>query len=380
MIEIAEIPYWLTLAHLPKWGTERINRLLVQIVHEAQLSLAAFFNLPPQTWRTQFQLAAEDIWTLEQAKKEVPNNAFLAEDLITQGFTLIPLHAPAYSKTLKQNLKVKAAPTLLYLKGNPALLNAPSVAVVGSRQATEISLQFTDHVVKKVVQQNQIVVSGFAKGVDQQALVSALKYHGRSIIVLPQGILTFGAGINKYYRAIVNGELLVLSIFPPKAGWSAGLAMARNPIIYALAQEIYVAQSSDSGGTWQGAINALKKERGIYVRQPQPGEANANAQLIQRGGIPVDLQGERVTLPTEITSPVSAATVPEPTDLENIIFQMLREKPLSARQILAQTDLAQHGWTTTKLSNFLKKLDHVQVTRQKRQLIFSLKTSQLKLF
>ncbi len=380
MIEIEEIPYWLTLAHLPKWGTEKINRLLIQIVQEAQLSLAAFFNLPPQTWRTQFQLTVEDIWTLEQAKKEVPNNAFLAEDLIAQGFTLIPVHAADYSNTLKENLQVKAAPTLLYLKGNQALLNAPSVAVVGSRQADEISLQFTDNVVHKVARKNQVVVSGFAKGVDQQALVSALKYHGRSIIVLPQGIMTFGAGINKYYRAIVNGEILVLSIFPPKAGWSAGLAMARNPIIYALAQEIYVAQSSDSGGTWQGAINALKKERRIYVRQPQPGEANANAQLIQRGGIPVDLQGERVVLPAKITPPASVATAPEPTGLENLIFQKLREKPLSARQILAQTDLAQHGWTTAKLSNYLKKLDQIQITRQNKQLVFSLKTSQLKLF
>jgi hypothetical protein len=63
-----------------------------------------------------------------------------------------------------------------------------------------------------------------------------------------------------------------------------------------------------------------------------------------------------------------------------LILQKLREKPLSARQILAQTDLAQHGWTTAKLSNFLKKLDQVQVVRQKRQLVFSVKTTQLKLF
>ncbi len=53
---------------------------------------------------------------------------------------------------------------------------------------------------------------------------------------------------------------MVLSTFPPKAGWSSGLAMARNPIIYGLANEIYVAESSDKGGTWSGVIDGLKKD------------------------------------------------------------------------------------------------------------------------
>jgi predicted Rossmann fold nucleotide-binding protein DprA/Smf involved in DNA uptake len=38
---------------------------------------------------------------------------------------------------------------------------------------------------------------------------------------------------------------LVLSTFHPKAVWSVGLAMARNPIIYGLADEIFVAESRE---------------------------------------------------------------------------------------------------------------------------------------
>ena len=126
------------------------------------------------------------------------------------------------------------------------------------------------------------VVSGFAKGVDKQALDSAIKYKGQSIIVLPQGILTFTSGFKTYYKQIVDGDVLVLSTFFPKAPWQKELAMARNPIIYGLADEIYVAESSEKGGTWSGVVDGLHKKRKIYVRKPGSNEKNANNLLIQK--------------------------------------------------------------------------------------------------
>ncbi|MBF0302199.1 MAG: hypothetical protein HQK73_04100 [Desulfamplus sp.] len=67
--------------------------------------------------------------------------------------------------------------------------------------------------------------------------------------------------------------------------------MARNPIIYGLAKDIFVAQSSEKGGTWSGVINGLKKGRVIYVRMPEDSEINANRLLIEKGAAPVDLAG-----------------------------------------------------------------------------------------
>ena len=145
-----------------------------------------------------------------------------------------------------------------------------SIAIVGSRNASDVSLQFTDNIAKLASKEYKVVVSGFAKGVDKQALDSAINYKGQSIIVLPQGIMTFGSGFKTYYKQIVDGDVLVLSIFFPKAPWKAELAMARNPIIYGLADEIYVAESSEKGGTWSGVIDGLRKKRKIYVRKPEP--------------------------------------------------------------------------------------------------------------
>ena len=94
--------------------------------------------------------------------------------------------------------------------------------------------------------------------------------------------MTFSSGFKNYYKQIVDGDVLVLSTFFPKVPWKAELAMARNPIIYGLANEIYVAESAEKGGTWSGVVDGLRKGRKIFVRKPEPSEKNANNLLIQK--------------------------------------------------------------------------------------------------
>ena len=90
-----------------------------------------------------------------------------------EGYELIPITSPDYSKILKENLKAAHAPTLLYIKGNKQILKENSIAIVGSRNATEKSLLFADNIAKLASQEYKIIVSGFAKGVDKQALDSS---------------------------------------------------------------------------------------------------------------------------------------------------------------------------------------------------------------
>ncbi len=286
-----EAAHWIALAHLPRWGFYKINTLIIRFHHELKISVEDFFSMPEKDWLVQFGLTDQETGNLLQAKTDLANLAFLAETMQYEGYELIPITSPNYPKTLKENLKAAHAPPLLYIKGDSRILAGNTVAIVGSRDASEKSLKFTDHIAKQVCRENKVVVSGFAKGVDKQALDSALVVKGRSIIVLPQGIMTFSAGYKQYYKQIVEGEVLVLSTFFPKAPWRAELAMARNPIIYGLAEEIFVAESSDKGGTWSGVIDGLRKNRQIFVRWPDPSETNANQLLIRKGAIPVDFEG-----------------------------------------------------------------------------------------
>ena len=287
-----EYAYWIALAHLPKMRTARKNELIVRLFEEKQ-TIIDFFHCKKSDWQNLFSLNEKEIELLNDAKNELANYSFLVEDLLEQGYDIIPITSPDYSPVIKDNLKRTYSPPLIYSKGNKQILKENSIAIVGSRNAEDISLEFTDNVAKNASKDYKVVVSGFAKGVDKQALDSAIKYKGQSIIVLPQGITTFKSGYKKYYKQIVGGDVLVLSTFYPKAPWSVQLAMARNPIIYGLAKEIYVAESSEKGGTWSGVVDGLRKGRSIFVRTPMSSEKNANNILIQKGAIPVDIQGHK---------------------------------------------------------------------------------------
>lgn len=289
--DMKEAAYWIALAHLPRWGYQKINSLIVKFHHEKKITIDQFFNLTAESWRAEYGLDEKQILDLQKAKEEIPANAFLAESYFNQGYELIPITSPLYSKTLKENLKLNYTPAVLYIKGNKKILQEASVAIVGSRDASERALTFTDNIAKLASKEFKVVVSGFAKGVDKQALDSAILHKGQSIIVLPQGIMTFAAGFKTYYKQIVDGDVLVVSTFFPKAPWRAELAMARNTIIYGMAKEIYVAESSDKGGTWSGVVDGLRKGRVIYVRQPESDEKNANHLLIEKGAIPVSFDG-----------------------------------------------------------------------------------------
>lgn len=374
MNEYIDKTYWIAIAHLPKWHTERTNRLIIQVVHEKKMSWADFFELDKTGWRELFAFNEKELADLEYAKSDMPRLAFIAEQLQNEGFQIIPINSPDYPVMLKENLKIKSSPPVLYIKGRKGLLQEDAVAIVGSRKAGNKALEFTDHVAKKSVKEFKVVVSGFAKGVDKQALDSTIEVNGKSIIVLPQGILTFQSGFKKYYEPIVNGDVLVLSTFFPKAGWDVGLAMARNAYIYGLANEIYVAESDSKGGTWEGAMDGLKRQRKIYVRIPEPKEKNANLKLVELGALPVNMDGEivdsKVLSSKELFEIGTKNEVNEPPatyedgkrNIEKDILELLNKGTYTSKEILLALKL---DWDSRKLTSFLKKNPNVKAVAGK---------------
>ena len=372
VINYEEAPYWISLAHLPRWGYLKINNLVIKFFHEHKISIEDFFNLGEIEWTNTYQLNEKQVADLKQAKSEIPGNAFLSESFFSQGYELIPITSAEYPKTLKSNLKA-GAPTLVYIKGNKKILDENSIAIVGSREASENALKFTDNIAKGASKQFKVVVSGFAKGVDKQALDSAIKYKGQSIIVLPQGIMTFESGFKTYYKQIIDGDVLVLSTFTPKAPWKAELAMARNPIIYGLANEIYVAESSEKGGTWAGVVDGLRKGRRIFVRKPDTDEKNANDVLIQKGAVAVDHEGNEILNAYSITDETEESTVHDSESdglSESKIKSALNGKPLSANDLLDRLHLE---WTIKRLESYLKKLDYVEEVKLNKKKFYKLK-------
>ena len=357
-----ELTYWVALMHTPKIRTTRKNEIVVHSFKQGK-TIIDFFESKDYL---QMELNPQESEFLSQTKSELANYAFLVEELVNQGYDIIPITSKEYSPTLKANLKYNA-PIILYTKGNKQILQEDSIAIVGSRNANEKSLQFTDNVAKKASSEFKVVVSGFAKGVDKQALDSALLYKGQSIIVLPQGITTFTSGIKKYYRQIIEGNLLVLSTFHPKSPWSVELAMARNSIIYGLASTIYAAQSDVKGGTWSGVCEGLKKNRLIYVRKPQDNENCANNTLINMGAKAVDMFGTPIEKLIEYKSedkqcPVVAESIDSYNNIDEQLTDLLKRGVFSAKQIIELLNLK--DCNSIMLSNKISKIKGIRIIKK----------------
>lgn len=369
-----ELTYWVTLALITKMWTKRKNEIYVNCFkHNPQISIIELFE-DSSTWEEVGLNEIEKV-QFEESRMQLANNSFLVDELMAQGYDILPITHEDYPKLLKENLKFNA-PTVIYTKGNKLLLQEPSIAIVGSRSADVMSLSFTDNIAKSATRNNKVVVSGFAKGVDRQALDSAVGTNGKSIIVLPQGIMTFGSGFKQYFKHIIQGRVLVMSSFAPKAPWSVEFAMARNPIIYGMASEIFVAQSEEKGGTWSGVIDGLRRKRSIYVRYPEKDEKNANLLLIQNGASAVDISGNILSLsPEELKT--SEQLNKEKLDAE-LIKILNSVEMISAKEIITRLRL---DWKDDKMKRYLDNKEQVEKIKVKNRIYYRLKgNTQLELF
>lgn len=369
-----ELTYWVTLALITKMWTKRKNEIYVNCFkHNPQISIIELFE-DSSTWEEVGLNEIEKV-QFEESRMQLANNSFLVDELMAQGYDILPITHEDYPKLLKENLKFNA-PTVIYTKGNKSLLQEPSIAIVGSRSADVMSLSFTDNIAKSATKNNKVVVSGFAKGVDRQALDSAVGTNGKSIIVLPQGIMTFGSGFKQYFKHIIQGRVLVMSSFAPKAPWSVEFAMARNPIIYGMASEIFVAQSEEKGGTWSGVIDGLRRKRSIYVRYPEKNEKNANLLLIQNGASAVDISGNILSLsPEELKTPEQLNKEKLDAELIKILNSV---EMISAKEIITRLRL---DWKDDKMKRYLDNKEQVEKIKIKNRIYYRLKgNTQLELF
>lgn len=294
-------------------GTQKRNKIVADLIAQGR-SMADLFE-DETLWGAleddgSLLLDDTDVNKLHDAKVKLANYAMSLDTMKREGYAIIPITDELFPRKLKNYCKFRT-PTILYAKGNLDLLSHDMTAIVGSRKASLLSLDFAGRVAAKAAQEGKVVVSGYAKGVDQMACTSALDAGGTTVAVLPQGIRTAGSIFKQLYAAMNEGRVLCVSLFPPNMPWSVGLAMERNNYIYGLADEIYAAESDSHGGTWEGVRNGLRRGAKVYVRQPEPGEKCANGLLIEQGAIPVDAEGRRVEASPDAPKRMTAEQIAE---------------------------------------------------------------------
>ena len=258
-----------------------------------------------------------------------------------------------YPPLLKERLKAKSPP-VLFISGNPALLNTGGFAVIGSRDASDEDCRFTTAFAAQAAAQNHSIVSGGARGIDRSAMLGALDSEGTSVGVLSSGLLTESASA-KYRKHIMSGHLTLISPFNPEAEFNVGNAMSRNAYIYCLANAAVVVDSNfNNGGTWNGAVENLKYRWVPLWVKKNDRPSSGNFELTKRGGgwLPEELPDLSVLLglqPPEMRtqtanapkfSPVAgseSAGIPDALDFYHLFLKRMErmtiDKPLEANQI-----------------------------------------------
>ena len=236
--------------------------------------------------------------------------AFRLDEAEQAGLRLISSVDDDYPQALVARLG-RRAPPLLYLVGDPALLRADLLGIVGSRDVVEAAAQVARAAAAAAAAQRYGVVSGAAKGVDRLAMTASLDAGGSAVGVLADS-LTRMTRDPEVRQAAGDGRLCLCTPYKPTAGFSVANAMGRNKLIYALSKAtLVVAADATKGGTWAGATEAIRQSTAPVVVWTGEGAGNGNALLAERGATALNQLSDLFPLP----DPAPRASEEQPDQL-----------------------------------------------------------------
>jgi predicted Rossmann fold nucleotide-binding protein DprA/Smf involved in DNA uptake len=223
---------------------------------------------------------------IETLLKRGASLAMALETWTNNGLWVMTRKDESYPQQLVEKLGV-GSPPILYGAGARNQLSHGGLAIVGSRDVDECGLYFANQVAVRCAKQGIQVVSGGARGIDQEAMTSALDEGGDVIGILAHGLMQ-SVRSKRYREAIVEEQLVLVSAYDPYAGFNVGNAMARNKQIYALSDwSLAVSASLEKGGTWNGAIENLKNKWAPLFVWMDEAAPQGNRELVSKGAVPL---------------------------------------------------------------------------------------------
>ena len=203
-------------------------------------------------------------------KHDVDAAEAAAADLIDEcaqcAITILSLLDPAYPVRLRD---IKDAPPLLFLKGDMGALEPLSIAIVGTREASDVGIELGHRVAAAVASKEFCVTSGLALGIDAAAHRGAIAAQGRTIAVLAHGLDQITPSSNSCLASVIleNGGLW-LSEHAPGVPPRPHEYVRRNRIQSGLSVASIIVESGPSGGSIHHATFAADQGRALFVLCP----------------------------------------------------------------------------------------------------------------
>lgn len=218
---------------------------------------------------------------LEAARTSLDLDRLTAQ-VAEAGLTSLCWDDENYPRRLRE---IDNPPPVLFVRGNLVEADDWAVAIVGTRRATPYGKQVAEELAASLARAGVTIVSGFARGIDAVAHVSALEAGGRTLAVL-------GSGLDKLYppehaalaeRVVSQGALI--SDYPLGTPPDSSNFPPRNRIISGLSLGTIVVEGSAESGALITTQFAVEQGREVFA---VPGNIfNRNSQgpnkLIQQG-------------------------------------------------------------------------------------------------
>lgn len=202
--------------------------------------------------------------------------------------------------------------------GPPALLELGGIAVVGSREPEPLSESYAVEVGRWAASAGVQVVSGAARGVDSIAMTTCAMNGGTALGVVAESMVRLSTR-REFRDVIITERVCLISSYDPETAFSPAIAMGRNRWVHALADRaVVVACSEGRGGTWAGAVEALKRWVRVFVRVGNP-DRPGNDALLNYGAVaaPQNLDG---LLHDEVEAPAVEGPAQEATSSNDLVF------------------------------------------------------------
>jgi DNA processing protein len=145
-----------------------------------------------------------------------------------------------------------------------SLLKRPRIAVVGSRHASPYGKNVTTQLVRELVRQGVVIVSGLALGIDSIAHTTCVEEGGATIAVLPCGLdRIYPSSHTRLGHQIQQHNGVLVSEYPLYTEPMKYNFIARNRIIAALSNAVLLTEAAVKSGSLHTVNFAL--ELGLSV-------------------------------------------------------------------------------------------------------------------
>jgi DNA processing protein len=247
---------WLALSLTPGMGPTRARKL----VDHFGSAEAVFHATLTELEATGIQAAsAQAIATGKSAELAREEIARAAE----QGIALLSCEDEFYPSRLRE---IYDPPSLLYVRGNTAILKQPGIAMVGTRHPTPYGSGMAERLASDLAAQGLVIISGMARGVDTASHRGAISAKGKTIAV-------FGTGVDVIYpkeNSRLAEQLLALggaliSEFPLGTFAAPQNFPIRNRILSGMSIGVLVVEAAEYSGTRITARCALEQNRDVFA-------------------------------------------------------------------------------------------------------------------